>query len=264
MPFASVNGTELFYLDEGTGDPLVIVPGLGGPHRMFDPQAVAFRTSHRVVRPDLRGNGRSGPLDGPIATVLDRQCDDLAALLDTLGIQKAVLIGVSYGGALALRFALRHPDRLSGLVVSDAFASLGFRRPMEALLLLGSYLTLPAFDLPRPVLKWLGDRFARRWPEARAAVPDLVDSLRPREAKLQSIAMCRVDAASRLDRIACPTLGIVGGLSGTAIALMRRAVGPIPGARLDVVPGAFDPTNLCAPDAFNRLVSGFLDEIGDR
>src|SRR5690606_28150949 len=93
-------------------------------------------------------------------------------------------------------------------------------------------------------------------------IPDLVDSFRPTEAVLQSIAMCRIDTVRQADRIACPTLGIVGGWSKTAVTLMERAIGPIPGAKLVVIPDAIDPSNLCQPEAFNRLLGAFLAELG--
>ena len=229
---------------------------------MFGPQVDAFRPGHRVIRPDLRGNGRSGRLIGPIGTVIDRQCDDLAALLDHLGLAEVVMVGVSYGGAVALRFALRHPGRLAGLVAVDTFADLRPARPMEALLLVGSYLTLWAYYLPRPVLKGLARLFYRRWPEARRAIPGLVEAFRPTEAVLQSLAMCRVDDVRHLGRVRCPTLGIVGDATRTGVRLMERAMAAIPGSRLEVVADSFDPTNLCQPEAFNRLLAGFLYEIG--
>ncbi|WP_161602509.1 alpha/beta fold hydrolase [Tautonia marina] len=261
MPRVVLNETDLHYEDEGSGLALLFVPGLGGTHRMFAPQAVAFRESYRVIRPDLRGNGRSGRLDGPIGTVIDRQCDDLASVLDAVGERSVVMVGVSYGGAVALQFALRHPERLAGLVVVDSFGELRASRPMEGLLLLGSYLTLGMYYLPRPVLKGLAGLFFRRWPTAQAAIPELVDGFRPTEAVLQSIAMCRIDAVRQAGQITCPTLGIVGGATRTAIRLMERAIGPIPGARLEVIPESFDPSNLCQPEAFNRLLSVFLAEI---
>src|SRR5262249_48097585 len=135
MSQVPLNGTELFYADEGSGNPLIFLPGLGATHSMFGPQRDAFRDTHRLILPDLRGNGRSGRLAGPVGTVLDRQCKDLAALLDHLGVGKVVTVGVSYGGAVALHFALRHPDRVSGLVVVDSFAELRIARPMEGLIL---------------------------------------------------------------------------------------------------------------------------------
>ncbi|WP_158633644.1 alpha/beta fold hydrolase [Tautonia sociabilis] len=262
MPIASVNGTELFFEDEGRGTPLVFVPGLGGSHAMFAPQAEAFRGSHRVIRLDLRGNGRSGRLDGPIGTVIDRQCDDLAALFDRLGLDRVVLIGVSYGGAVVLRFARRHPDRLWGLVLVDTFAELRWTRPMEALIRVSSVLMLPGFFLPRPVLRASLRLFYHRWPAAMAAIPDLIDGFRPREAALQSEAMCLVDEAKHAGEIGCPSLGIVGEYSKTAVRLMERATLGIPGARLEVVPDAFDPTNLCQPEAFARRLAEFLSRLG--
>jgi pimeloyl-ACP methyl ester carboxylesterase len=153
MSCIRLNGTELSYVDEGSANPLVFLPGLGATNAMFGPQADAFRASHRLILLDLRGNGQSGRLVGPIGTVLDRQCDDLAALLDHLGLAEVVMIGVSYGGTVALHFALRHPGHLAGLVAVDTFADLRPDRPMEALLLAGSYLTLWAYYLPRPLLK---------------------------------------------------------------------------------------------------------------
>ncbi|MFO0957167.1 MAG: alpha/beta hydrolase [Isosphaeraceae bacterium] len=259
---AQANGTELAYDDEGSGHPLVLVPGLGATRAMFGPQVDAFRSTHRLILPDLRGTGQSGRLRRPIRTVIDRQCDDLAALLDHLKIDRTVMVGVSYGGAVALHFALRHPRRLAGLVAVDTFADLRISHPMEALLLVGSYLTLPAYYLPRPVLRGAMQAFCRRWPEARRQIPALVDSFRPTEAILQSVAMCRIDDTRLLGRVDCPTLGIVGDATRTGVRLMQRAMAAIPGAVLEVLPDSFDPSNLCQPEAFNRRLAAFLRRIG--
>lgn len=262
MPLIQTNGTNLFYADEGSGNPLAFVPGLGATHAMFEPQVATFRQTHRLILPDLRGTGRSGRLHRPVRTVIDRQCGDLAALLDHFGIEKVVMVGVSYGGAVALHFALRHPARLAGLVAVDTFADLRPAHPMEALLLVGSYLTLPAYYLPRPVLKGLLRLFCRRWPEARRHIPALVDAFRPTEAVLQSVAMCGIDDTRHLGRVDCPSLGIVGDATRTGVQLMERAMAAIPGACLEVVPDSFDPSNLCQPQAFNRLLADFLRKIG--
>jgi len=262
MPRVSQDGTDLFHADLGSGNPLVFLPGLGATHAMFSPQAETFGATHRLILPDLRGNGRSARLAGPVGTILDRQSDDLAALLDDLRIPSAVIVGVSYGGAVASHLALRHPDRVAGLVVVDSFAELNAARPMEALILAGSYLTLWAFYLPRPLLRTMARRFYRRWPTALGIIPGLVDDLRPTEAARQSLAMCRIGPASDLGRLRRPTIGIVGDATRTGVRLMERAMAAIPGSRLEVVRGSFDPTNLCQPGAFNRLLASFLAGIG--
>ncbi len=84
------NELNLFHRDGGIGNARVFVPGLGATHEMFGPQVDAFQDRYRVIRPDLRGNGRSGRLVGPIGTILNRQCDDITALLDQLGVGRAV------------------------------------------------------------------------------------------------------------------------------------------------------------------------------
>lgn len=262
MPLVRLNDTELFYADVGSGKPLLFIPGLGASHGMFKPQEDRFQETHRLILPDLRGNGLSGRLDRPISTVLDRQCNDLVELLDDLGISRIVIIGVSYGGAVALHFALRHEQRVAGLVVVDSFAELRLSRPMEGLLLIGSYLTLWTYYLPRPVLKFVARRFYHRWKTALAAIPSLVDGFRPTEAVLQSLAMCRIGPASHLGRLRCPVIGIVGDATRTGVRLMEQAMGAIPPSRLEVVRDSFDPSNLCQPEEFNRLLADFLAQIG--
>lgn len=211
MPTAHLSNTDLFYTDDGAGNPLVFIHGLGATHGMFEPQIETFSRTHRVICPDTRGNGQSGRLTGPVSTVLDRQCDDLAELLDRLGIQRTVLCGVSYGGVFTFHFALRHPDRLAAMVVVDSFGDTRITSPGEAL--------------------------------------------------LQRLAINRAEHTSRLGQVRCPALGIVGDTS-LGVRYMRRAMRAIPGARLEIVPDSFDPTNLCQPETFNRLLAGFLAEVG--
>ena len=80
MPIVDINNTMINYVDEGEGKPLVFIHGLGATHNMFEPQIETFSKTHRIICPDTRGNGKSGKLDGPVKTVLDRQCDDIAML----------------------------------------------------------------------------------------------------------------------------------------------------------------------------------------
>jgi 3-oxoadipate enol-lactonase len=183
---------------------------LGATHERFSPQADAFQDRYRVIRPDLRGNGLSGSLVGPIGAILNPHFDDIALLLNQLGVNRAAIIGVSHGGSVALHFALLHPDRLAGLVVVDSFAELRMSRPMEALLLAGSYFTVWTFFLPRPLGELLLRLVYRRWPTFLAAIAALVEGNRPTEAVLKSWAMLA-----------------------------------IPNSRLEVVRNSFDLTNFC-------------------
>jgi pimeloyl-ACP methyl ester carboxylesterase len=253
---------RLFYADDGQGRAIVFIPGLGASHAMFAPQWAVLGGRYRLIGPDLRGNGGSGHLAGPVGTILDRQTDDLAKLLDNLAIDRAVMVGVSYGGVVALHFALRHGSRAAGLVIADTFVDIDWRHPVELGFLAGSYLGLWACYLPRPVMKAVAQRFYRRWPVAAAMIPSLVDGFRPTEAVLQSLAMNRVNYSPRLGDVRCPTLGIVGDATKTGVRFMDRAVRAIPSGRLEIIANSFDPSNLCQPEAFNALLAGYLEELG--
>jgi pimeloyl-ACP methyl ester carboxylesterase len=107
-------GTRLYAVEVGRGEPLVFLHGGLADHRSTLLRLGALATTHRVVAPDLRGSGRSihsGALSW------DQLADDVFALLEHLGCERAVIGGTSMGSAVALRFALRHPRETLGLVL---------------------------------------------------------------------------------------------------------------------------------------------------
>jgi len=228
MPCIPVNGTDLFFTDDGSGKPLLFLHGLGASHDMFQPQVQTFCTSHRVLCPDLRGSGLSGKLTGPTETVLDRQGDDIEALLDTLGIPHVVICGISYGGVLAFHYSLRHPGRLAGMVIVDSFGDTRIGGPAEAILLTVLYLGLGAYYLPGSWLAAAVRRQYRRWPLAQEHLVRIVTGMRRTEAVLQRLATLRPDHTRLLGQVRCPVLGIVGDGSRIAVQFMRRALAAIP------------------------------------
>lgn len=108
------DGTRLFARDQGGGHAVVFAHGGLADHRAALFRLGALAATHRLVTPDLRGSGRS-VYAGELSW--DRLADDVAALLDHLGIERAVVGGTSAGSAVAIRFALRHPRRTSGLIL---------------------------------------------------------------------------------------------------------------------------------------------------
>jgi pimeloyl-ACP methyl ester carboxylesterase len=261
MPKAHINGTELFYVDQGTGKPVIFIPGLGATHALWEPQLETFRQSHRVLAIDPRGNGDSGKLTGPVGTVLDRQCDDLAALMEHLGIPQALICGVSYGGVFSFHFALRHPDKVAALVIVDSFSDTRPKHWLDKLVVLGNY-NVWANYLPPRWLRVLMRPIWKRWPRAAAQMERMMDRWRGHEATLQRLAIMRAEHTSQLGGVRVPALGIVGDHTATGVRLMRTAMEAIPGARLEVIPDSFDPSNLCQTETFNRHLSQFLREIG--
>lgn len=261
MPYVKVNGTELYYHDEGAGYPLFFVHGLGGNHHMFDPQFDYFRKMYRVIAADLRGNGHSGKLTGPVTTILDRQCEDLVELLEHLEIKSSVFCGTSFGGTLCLHFALRYPERVAGMVISDAFSDTKICGFTEGLIYSIQLLTIWTSYLPRPWLMPFLNWGYRRWPIAKAYALDVARGIRKHELVLQRLTMIWIDYTKHLPQVRCPVLGIVGDSFSASIRCMRRSMGRISGSRLEIVQDSFDPTNLCQVDRYNRLVQSFLSEL---
>ncbi|GAA1736006.1 hypothetical protein GCM10009809_33980 [Isoptericola hypogeus] len=104
-------------LDGATGAPAVLLLHAGvADRRMWDAVAPPLAHAFRVIRPDLRGFGAS-PLPGPGSAEAYTNADDLAALLDDVGVPDAVVVGCSYGGRVALELAARHPARVRELVL---------------------------------------------------------------------------------------------------------------------------------------------------
>ncbi len=117
---APANGTQLYFASAGpeSGPPLVLIPETGTDRRVWRDQVAAFAERYRVVRYDLRGWGRS-----PRRMGVYRYAEDLAGLLDWLGIEQAALVGLYSGADVALDLALERPERVATLVLVEPFLS---------------------------------------------------------------------------------------------------------------------------------------------
>ena len=117
---ATIGGAELEHEVEGSGPAVLLLHAFPLGLFMWEPQVAALAATHRVARFDARGFGSSPAGEGPLT--MEAIADDGAALLDHLGIEKAVVAGCSMGGYAALAFVRRHPHRLAGLVLLDTRA----------------------------------------------------------------------------------------------------------------------------------------------
>jgi proline iminopeptidase len=125
MPVAHLNGTELFYVEVGEGPPcLVMHGGLGGDHSALHPWLDPLGDAMRLVYYDHRGNGRSGR--PPAETITFEQlCADADALREHLGFEEVAVLGHSYGGFVALEYALRYSERLGRLILLGTSPAFG-------------------------------------------------------------------------------------------------------------------------------------------
>ena len=118
--YADVNGLNVYYETMGTGRPLILLHGGLGSGEMFGPVRSALAESHQLIIPDLQGHGRTADIDRPIDIRL--MADDIAALIDHLGLEKPDLVGYSLGGGVALQTAVKYPDKVGRLVIASAHA----------------------------------------------------------------------------------------------------------------------------------------------
>jgi pimeloyl-ACP methyl ester carboxylesterase len=262
MPYTDAPGFRMYYEEHGSGFPLLLINGLGSDHLEWLHQVPAFAARFRVLVFDNRGTGRTEVPPGPYTT--GQMADDAAAVLEALGIPRAHVLGVSLGGMIAQEVALRHPDRVDGLV-------LGCTGPGGELSLRPSPEAMAAFALARGedpeaelrrMLPFLyTDACIRERPEEiEGFVRRRLDQPTPPDGyQAQLAAAVTHDASSRLEGIRARTLVI----TGDADRLVHwenslRIAGRIPGATLVVLPGA--PHRLFAEtaDAFNREVLSFL------
>jgi 3-oxoadipate enol-lactonase len=122
MSKISVGDVALSYVDRGTGIPLLLVHGFPLDHSMWSHQIEELSSFGRVLAPDLRGFGQSGVTEGTVT--MERFADDLAALLDAVGVgEPVVFCGLSMGGYIGWQFWKRHPSRLRALVLCDSRAA---------------------------------------------------------------------------------------------------------------------------------------------
>src|SRR5687768_363917 len=116
--YADVNGLHLYYETHGSGRPLILLHGGLGSGEMFGPIIPALADHHQVIAVDLQGHGRTADIDRPIDIKL--MADDIAALIDHLGLDKPDLVGYSLGGGVAFFTAVKYPDKVGKLVMAAA------------------------------------------------------------------------------------------------------------------------------------------------
>ena len=266
--YLEVNGMRLCYVEQGRGDNVIILPGLGTSIEFWQLNVPKLAENYHVVALDPPGSGLS---DKPDASYdLLWICDQVLAFMDAKDMPRASFVGGSMGGHLALLIALRHPERVDKLVLMGSSGA--WPRP-------GILLTAALVVLWNDAV--VTDHMRRTWPDTYGKIfaqqtPMTRDLLRYQMAvradgrrfapegralsrSLQSIFWhsCR----DELGRLKQPTLLIWG--EGDRIHLRDEAIcfrDSVPDSRLVVVPGAAHEVMVDQPETFNRLVLTFLKE----
>lgn len=260
MPTATVSGQPIAYDDSGGDGPVVLFAhGFLMDRTMFGPQVEALTPDYRCVTFDERGFGGT-PVRGPF-DYWDL-AEDAVGLLDHLGVERAVLAGMSQGGFVALRAALRHPDRVEGLVLVDTDAGVDDEETREGYRQM--FRTWREQGPIEPIVETLADLILGPDPELRRAWIERWRELDPAELEIPVRCLLdREDVSDRLDAIECPVL-IVHGEDDESIPIARaeRVAAALPDCRgLVRVPGAMHAPVLSHPGVVNPPLRAFLDEV---
>jgi pimeloyl-ACP methyl ester carboxylesterase len=262
MPFARVNGQKLFYEDTGgTGPAVIFSHGLFMDHEMFAPQVEALSERYRCITWDERGHGQTAGDTLEPFSYYD-SADDVAALLAHLGIEQAVLAGMSQGGFLSMRCALTHPDKVRALILIDTQAGVEDPAKMAGYeQLLHDWTTNGLSDAVASIIE--GIILGENWPGA-AYWKDKWRAMRPvNVAGCFATLSTRDDITSRISAIKVPTLVIHGDADAAIpLDLAEVLVKRITGAQLAPIPGAGHAANLTHPAPTNIAIAQFLDRLG--
>jgi 3-oxoadipate enol-lactonase len=262
MDFAEVNGVGLRYELSGSGDrTVVLVHEMGGSLDSWDDVAPRLAASRRVLRYDTRGAGMSQKVRGELG--IDTMADDIAALLDKVGISgRVALAGVAVGGAIALHFAARHPERTSAVAVGSPATGVAPERRAAALervaRIEATGMSFAVADSMQngyaPELRGDIRRFERyraRWlgndPSSYATIWRMLAGL---------------DMQAELTGLRCPVLVIGGSLDRVRPpALAQATADAIPGARYIELPtGHYMAVQ--TPDLISDCIDHFLNTVG--
>lgn len=263
MPYASVNGQNLYFEDSGGDKPVIVFShGLLMDHEMFVPQVAALSDRYRCIVWDERAHGHTATDEAPAPFDYYDSADDLAALLDYLAIDRAILAGMSQGGFLSLRFALRYPERVRALILLDTQAGKedpdhvpGYQQMVDIWASQG--LPDEIADTIAGII--LGDGWSgiatwqAKWREWQA------HNLRAAFDTLIS----RDDITEHVSAIDCPAL-VVHGDADRAIPMDRaeQLNERLPGAqKVAVIPSGGHAANLTHPEPVNAAIERFLGRL---
>ncbi|MCB0567026.1 MAG: alpha/beta fold hydrolase [Phaeodactylibacter sp.] len=269
MPYLTANGVKLYYEDKGEGaETIVFSHGLLWSSRMFAGQIQHLKDRYRVIAYDHRGQGRSEV--APAGYDMDTLTEDAIALMDTFGIERCHFAGLSMGGFVALRLAVRHPERLQSLILMETTAQ---PEPVE---------NVPRYRMLSTTVKWLGTWAVKkpvmkimfsqaflndpaRKAQRRHWEQELVANKRNITRAVQGVIDRKGVPPEALAAIQCPTLIIVGEQDvATVPAKSEYLHEHIAGSRLVRIPNAGHSSSVEEPEAVNKAIDGFLDTVSSQ
>jgi pimeloyl-ACP methyl ester carboxylesterase len=259
---ATINNVQLAYDDHGVGLPVIFLHAFPLNRRMWQGELMALlgEGRYRLVALDWRGFGESEITNG--ISSMELFAGDVAGLMDALGIQNAILCGLSMGGYAAFAFLRKYPQRVAGLILADTRPGADTpeaqanRENVAQIAETQGTGAIADLQVPRLI-----SEYTRQYhPEVEARVRQLIDEATPQGVAAASRGMAqRADSTELLGGITCPTLVIVGEQDALIPpAVTQDYASRIPGAQFAVIPRAGHLSSLEQPEAFLQAIGGFL------
>ena len=258
----NINSVDIAYNDHGIGQPVLFLHAFPLNRSMWTSQVTALLAEQRfrLVALDWRGFGES-TFTMDIST-MEQLADDVAGLMDTLGMPQAVLCSLSMGGYVSFAFLRKYPRRVAGLILADTKPDVDSdeaRANREKVAQLAESQGAEAIaDLQLPNL--LSDYTRQQHPEIVARARQMIAAATPQGIAAAARGMAlRSDSSDLLTTIACPTLVLVGEQDKlTPPAVAQQYAASIPGAQLISIPRAGHLSNLEQPEDFLSALRTFL------
>jgi pimeloyl-ACP methyl ester carboxylesterase len=246
------NGVNIYYEVHGKGPPLILTHGYSSTSQMWNDQIGALSERYRLILWDMRGHGQSDYPDDPNAYSEAATVGDIAALLDEVGAERAIVGGLSLGGYMSLAFYRAHRIRVSALLIIDTGP--GFKKD-EAREAWNKRAHDTAARLDREGLAMLQSQGRERASVTHRDATGLAHAARgmltQRDARVIEL----------LPDVKVPSLIVVGADDTPFLAAADYMAAKIPGAKKVVIPAAGHAVNIDQPQAFIAAVLPFLDDL---
>jgi 3-oxoadipate enol-lactonase len=258
-----INGINIHYHDEGEGLPVIFIHAFALNQTMWREQITALKSQYRSITLDLRGFGHSDVVDEP--SLMNQMASDVHELMKVLAIDKAILVGLSMGGYIALAFYRNFPEAVLALVLADtratadtAEAKANRLSSAEKALREGS-----AAIADETTPKLLGDTTLNSNAELVKFVHSIQASNSPIGiAAAQRGMAARVDSTDILSQINCPVLVIVGSEDKLTPPAEAEVIHKgIDNSKLLIIENSGHLSNMETPDEFNRALVGFFESL---
>jgi len=262
MPTVKANGIELYYDIKGDGETILFLNGVLMNTDSWIFQTRVLERGYRCVLHDFRDQLRSEKTDIPYQ--MDIHAHDLAALMDTLEIERCHLVGISYGGEVALMFALLYPERVRSMVIISSVANVDPLLHQQTQVWAETAHSRPETFYGSVVALSYSASYVRENPELLAAGKERLAKLAPDffQAFTRLVrAFQAFDVVDRLDQIDVPTLVVCGELDQIKTVAHSRAIADgITNSEFVVVPGAGHAVMFESPDEINTAIIGFVEK----